>query len=89
MWCWITDIITEAKNDELKTNVDEKEITLDNAESLVRDILSGKINKSQFKKRYNNTVDDIEAILPKPMITRSYGKMVTILSLLTEIPKSN
>ena len=71
MWCWITDIITEAKNDELKTNVDEKEITLDNAESLVRDILSGKINKSQFKKRYNNIVDDIEAILPKPMITRS------------------
>ena len=42
MWCSITDIITEAKNDELKTNVDEKEITLDNAESLVRDILSGK-----------------------------------------------
>ena len=71
MWCWITDIITEAKNDELKTNVDEKEITLDNAESLVRDILSGKINKSQFKKRYNNIVDDIEAILPKSMITRS------------------
>ena len=71
MWCWITDIITEAKNDELKTNVDEKEITPDNAESLVRDILSGKINKSQFKKRYNNIVDDIEAILPKPMITRS------------------
>ena len=89
MWCSITDIITEAKNDELKTNVDEKEITLDNAESLVRDILSGKINKSQFKKRYNNIVDDIEAILPKPMITRTQGKVVTILSLLTEIPMSN
>ena len=42
MWCSITDMITEAKSDELKTNVDEKEITLDNAESLVRDILSGK-----------------------------------------------
>ena len=89
MWCSITDIITEAKNDELKTNVDEKEITLDNAESLVRDILSGKINKSQFKKRYNNIVDDIEAILPKPIITRTQGKVVTILSLLTEIPMSN
>ena len=82
-------MITEAKSDELKTNVDEKEITLDNAESLVRDILSGKINKSQFKKRYNNIVDDIEAILPKPMITRTQGKVVTILSLLTEIPMSN
>ena len=36
--------ITKAKNDWLKTNVDGREITLDNAESLLKGIASGKIN---------------------------------------------
>ena len=37
-------IITEAKNDGLKTNVDGIEITPDNVESLLNGIASGKIN---------------------------------------------
>ena len=83
----ILNIITKAKNDEFKTNVDGRETTIDNAESLLKDILSGKINKSQFKKRCNNIIDDVDAILQKPMLTRSQKKKVEILSLLTEIPK--
>ena len=42
--------ITKAKNDWLTTNVDGREITLDNAESLLKGIASRKINKSQLKK---------------------------------------
>ena len=46
--------ITEAKNNGLKTNVDGEEITLDKAESLLKDINSKKINKDEFKK--NTTI---------------------------------
>ena len=41
--------VTEAKNNGYKTNVDGREIPLDNAESLLKGIGSGKINVS-FKK---------------------------------------
>ena len=84
----ILSIITKAKNDGLKTNVDVQEITLDNAESLLKSITSAKINNSEFKKKYKNIVDDVDAILEKPVLTRTQEKMVNILSLLTEIPKS-
>ena len=84
----ILSIITKAKNDGLKTNVDVKEITLDNAGSLLKSIASAKISNSEFKKKYNNIADDVDAILEKPVLTRTQEKMVNILSLLTEIPKS-
>ena len=54
-------MITKAKNYGLKTNVDGREITLDNAESLLRCIASGKINGSEFKREFNNIVNDVEA----------------------------
>ena len=38
----ILNIITKAKSDGLKTNVDGRETTLDNAESLLKGIASGK-----------------------------------------------
>ena len=84
----ILSTITEAKNDGLKTNVDGREIALDNAESLLKGIASGKINGSEFKREYSNIVDDVEAMQKKPMLTRHQKKMVNILSLLTEISKS-
>ena len=84
----ILSTITEAKNDGLKTNVDGREIALDNAESLLKGIASRKINGSEFKREYNNIVDDVEAMQKKPMLTRRQKKMVKILSLLTEISKS-
>ena len=46
----ILSTVTEAKNNGFKTNVDGREITLDNAESLLKGIGSGKINKREFKK---------------------------------------
>ena len=46
----ILSIITKAKSDGLKTNVNGKEITLDDAESLLKGIVSGKMNRSDFKK---------------------------------------
>ena len=45
----ILSTITKAKKGGLKTNKDGREITLDNAESLLKSIASGKTNKSQFK----------------------------------------
>ena len=80
----ILSIITEAKNNRLKTNVDEREIILDNAESLVKDVSNGKIDKREFKKKYNNIVDNVEKILDKPMLTKSQNKIVGILLLLKE-----
>ena len=47
-------IITEAKNNELKVNVDGKEITLDKAESLLKDISSEKRKILAFKKKFMN-----------------------------------
>ena len=45
----ILSTITKAKKDGLETNKDGREITLDNAESFLKSIASGEINKSQFK----------------------------------------
>ena len=81
----ILSTVTEAKNNGLKTNVDGREIKLDNDESLVKDIGSGKIDKREFKKKYNNIVDDVEKILNKPRHTRSQDRMVEILSQLKEL----
>ena len=82
----ILSIITKTKNDGLKTRVDGKEITPDNAERLLKDTANGKINSITFKGNYNNIVDDVDAILQKQMLTRSQEKMVNILLLLKEIP---
>ena len=66
--------ITKAKNDGLKTNVDGREITLDNAESLLKGRASRKINESEYKKEYNNTVVDVEAIVQNSTIKRNLIK---------------
>ena len=44
----ILSTVTEAKNNRLKINVDGREITLDNVESLLKDKGSGKIDKREF-----------------------------------------
>ena len=81
----ILSTVTEVKNNGFKTNVDGREITLDNAESLLKGIGSGKINKREFKKEYNDIADDVEKISNRPMPTRSQNKMAEILSLLKEL----
>ena len=55
-------------------------------ERLLKDF-SGKIDKREFKNRYNDIDNDVEAIVNKASITRSQNKMVEIFSLLEEIPK--
>ena len=46
----ILSTVTEAKNNRLKINLDGREIKLDNAESLLKGVGSGKIDKREFKK---------------------------------------
>ena len=65
----ILSIITEAKNNGLKVNVDGEKITLDKAEGLLRDISSKKINKREFKEKYNDIVDDVGKIPTKQLLT--------------------
>ena len=48
----ILSTVTKAKNNGLETSVDGKKITLDNAERLLKDTASGKIDRSEFKKEY-------------------------------------
>ena len=67
----ILSTVTKAKNEGLRTNVDGREITLDNTESLLKDLGNGILNRHEFKNRYNNIADDIEAIVNKPKITRN------------------
>ena len=82
----ILSIVTEAKNDGININVDGREITLDNAESLLKGVGSGKIEGHKFKEKYNNIVDDVEKILNR-WHTRSQENLLKLLSLLKEISK--
>ena len=80
--------ITKAQNDGLRTNVSGKEITLDNVQSLLKDLGNEILGRRELKNRYYNIANDVEAIVDKASITRSQNKIVKILSLLKEIPKS-
>ena len=68
---WFNEIlctVTKAKNEGLRTNVDGREITIDNVESLLKDL------GNEFKNRYNDIVNDAETIADKPTITRNRKK---------------
>ena len=80
--------VTKVKNEGLRTNEDGREITLDNSESLLKDLGNRILDRHEFKNRYNNIVNDAEAIVNKASITRSPERIVEILSLLKEIPKT-
>ena len=80
--------VTEAKNNGLRINANGREITLDNVESLLKGVGSGKIDKHVFKNKCKNIVDDVKKILNRPILTRSQKNMVDILLLLREISKS-
>ena len=83
----ILSTIIKAKNEGLRTNVDGREITLDNTEILLKDLGNGTLDGNEFKREYNNIVSDVNAIINKLTITRNQEKMVKIMSLLKEIPK--
>ena len=84
----ILSTVTKAKNEGLKTNVDGKEITLDNTENLLKDLGNRILDGHEFKNRYNMIANDVEAIVNKAPITRRQAKIVEILLLLKEILKS-
>ena len=83
----ILSAVTKAKIDGLKTNADGREITLDNAESLLKDLGNGILDGREFKIRYNDIANDVESIVNNPIITRNQEKIVKILSPLKEILK--
>ena len=82
----ILSTVTEAKNNGLKINVDGREITLDKAESLLKDVGSEKVNGHEYKEKYKNIVDDVEKILNR-LHTRCQENMIKILLLLKKISK--
>ena len=83
--------ITKAKNNGngFRINVDGRESTLDNAESLLRGVGSGNIDGHEFKEKYNDIIDDVEKTLSRSTLTRNENNMIEILSLLKEIIKPN
>ena len=76
----ILSTVTKAKSEGQRTNVDEREITLDNTESLLKDLGNAILDG-------HNIVNDVKAIVDKPIITRNQEKMVEIMTLSKEIPK--
>ena len=84
----ILSTITEAKNNGLRINANGREITLYKAESLLKGIGSGRIDRHEVKEKYNDIVDDVEKILNRSTLTRNQINMVEILSLLGEILKA-
>ena len=78
---------TEAKNEGLETNLDAKEITRDNTESLLKELGKVILDGHEFKNRYNNVANDVEAIVNKLTITKNQEKIAYIMSILKEIPK--
>ena len=79
---WVNEILStvpEAKNNGFKTNVDGREITLDKAESLLKDLRNGILDGREFEKEYNNIADNVESILKTPRLIRSQDKMLKML----------
>ena len=54
---------TKAKNKGLEISVDERETMLDNTKRLLKDLSNGILDGHDFKKKYNNIVNGVEAKL--------------------------
>ena len=54
----IKDVITKANDNKLGTSIRKKKITLKNAQELLGDTISGKIDKKKAQKMYNSIDDD-------------------------------
>ena len=67
----ILSTVTKAKNEGLRTYADGREITLDNTEILLKDLGNELVDEHEFKSRYSDIVNDIEAIIDKATITKN------------------
>ena len=65
----ILSTITKAKNDGLRTNLNGREITLDNTESSLKDLGNGLVGGHKFKNRDNDIANDVESILKTRRLT--------------------
>ena len=65
----ILSTVTKAKNEELKANVDGREITLYNTKSWLKDLGNGIFDGHECKNRYNDIANNVEAIVNRPIIT--------------------
>ena len=80
----IKDVITRANESKLTTRLEKKNITLKDAEKLLEDVISGKINKKKTKNMYSNIAEDANK-LNKLKPTESRKKMLPIFKQLQEI----
>ena len=80
--------VTKAKNEGLRKNVDGREITLDKTERLLKGLGNGILDGHNFISRYNDIVNDVEAIVNTRIITRNQEKIVKTTSLSKEILKT-
>ena len=77
-------MITRANESKLITRLEKRYILLKNAEKLLEDVISGKINKKKVKNMYNNIAEDVNK-LNKLKPTASRKKMLPIFKQLEEI----
>ena len=66
------------------TRLEGRNITLKNAEKLLEDMFSGKINKEKARNKYNDIAEDVNK-LNKLEPTKSRKKMMPIFKQLEEI----
>ena len=67
----IRDVIFRANESKLMTRLEKRNITLKNAERLLEDVISGKINKKKAKNMYNNIAEDVNKLnILKPKESR-------------------
>ena len=58
----IRDVIPRANESKLMTRLEKRNTTLKNAEKLLEDVISGKINKKNVLNMYNNIVEDVNKL---------------------------
>ena len=80
----IRDVITRANEIKLMTRLGKRNITLKNVEKLLKNVISGKINKKKAKNMYNNIAEDVNK-LNKLDPTKSRKKMPPIFKQLEEV----
>ena len=80
----IKSTVTKAKKSGLSIKIDNKEITRDDAERLVKGIASGKINKDEAGKMFSNIMDDIDTV-HRSKATKNQTRMLKVFTVLSNI----
>ena len=54
--------ITRANESKFMTRLEKRNFTLKNAEKILEDVISGKVNKKKAKNMYNNIAEDVNKL---------------------------